>query len=250
MSLLATRANWQLLLTCEHASNAVPKALHGCFEGARTVLRTHRGYDIGALAVAQRMAQALHAPLFAGGITRLLIDLNRSVQHRQLHSEFADGLAPAVRAELIEHWHTPFRIATGAALQRMVAVGPVLHLSVHSFTPVWHGHARNCEIGLLYDPKRNREQQMARGLANALRGPLLPSAQRAQRTAVAALRVRMNYPYRGDADGHTTSLRKLFPDAQYVGIEIELNQALLRRATAQQSVADQIIRAVRQAVVQ
>ena len=38
------------------------------------------------------------------------------------------------------------------------------------------------------------------------------------------LRVRRNYPYRGDADGLTTTLRRRFPWQRYLGIEIEVNQ--------------------------
>jgi hypothetical protein len=36
--------------------------------------------------------------------------------------------------------------------------------------------------------------------------------------------VRRNYPYRGDADGLTTHLRKRYPDGRYTGVEIEVNQ--------------------------
>ena len=36
--------------------------------------------------------------------------------------------------------------------------------------------------------------------------------------------VRRNYPYRGYADGLTTSLRRRFPDPAYAGVEIEVNQ--------------------------
>jgi hypothetical protein len=34
----------------------------------------------------------------------------------------------------------------------------------------------------------------------------------------------LNYPYQGTSDGFTTHLRKKFPDSQYVGIELEVNQ--------------------------
>jgi hypothetical protein len=41
------------------------------------------------------------------------------------------------------------------------------------------------------------------------------------------LRVRRNYPYAGKGDGMTRSLRRSFPPKRYVGIELELNQALV-----------------------
>jgi predicted N-formylglutamate amidohydrolase len=82
---------------------------------------------------------------------------------------------------------------------------------VHSFTPVLAGEVRTCDIGLLYDPRREAEGKFAeawrKGLAERLPG----------------FRIRKNYPYRGAADGFTTYLRKQFPRS-YLGIELELNQ--------------------------
>ncbi len=36
--------------------------------------------------------------------------------------------------------------------------------------------------------------------------------------------IRRNYPYRGNADGFTTYLRKKYPASKYIGVEIEINQ--------------------------
>ena len=41
------------------------------------------------------------------------------------------------------------------------------------------------------------------------------------------LRVRRNYPYPGVSDGFPTWLRRRFSERNYVGVELELNQALL-----------------------
>ncbi len=86
-------------------------------------------------------------------------------------------------------------------------------MGVHTFAPELHGERRNADVGLLYDPRREWEKRVVDRMTPAL------SAQ--------GFRVRRNYPYRGDADGHTTSLRRLYPDGKYAGIEIEINQALL-----------------------
>ena len=89
----------------------------------------------------------------------------------------------------------------------------MLHLSIHSFTPVLHGQTRNADIGLLYDPGRAGERRLA------------VAWQKALRKRVPSLRVRRNYPYLGKADGFTTHLRRRFPRA-YLGLELEVNQAL------------------------
>ena len=40
--------------------------------------------------------------------------------------------------------------------------------------------------------------------------------------------MRRNAPYRGDADGLTTALRRERPASRYCGVELELNQAAVR----------------------
>jgi predicted N-formylglutamate amidohydrolase len=50
--------------------------------------------------------------------------------------------------------------------------------------------------------------------------------QAALRMLAPQLRVRRNYPYKGVADGLPTWLRHRFVDASYVGVELEINQAL------------------------
>jgi hypothetical protein len=48
--------------------------------------------------------------------------------------------------------------------------------------------------------------------------------------------VRRNYPYAGKGDGLTAHLRRRFPPGAYVGIELEVNQAIVRAAGRRWSV--------------
>jgi predicted N-formylglutamate amidohydrolase len=93
-----------LIVSCEHGGNDVPRAYATLFAGHATTLATHRGWDPGSLPLARQMASALDAPLYASTTTRLLIDLNRSLGHRQLLSEFTRGLAPAERQQIIDRY--------------------------------------------------------------------------------------------------------------------------------------------------
>lgn len=43
------------------------------------------------------------------------------------------------------------------------------------------------------------------------------------------LRIRRNYPYRGNADGFITALRRTYDACNYLGFEVEINQALLMK---------------------
>ena len=204
-------APFSLIVSCEHASAAVPPAYSELFHEPAALLATHRASDLGAFAAARELAAALKAQLLAGEVTRLLVDLNRNEHNPRVFSDFSRSLSLNQRAELLTRYHAPYRTAVTSAVQ--AAGKPVLHLAVHSFTPVLNGQTRRADIGLLYDPNREPEKRLALKL------------QRALREREPTLRVRRNYPYRGVSDGLTTSLRRQFTGADYLGLELELNQA-------------------------
>lgn len=192
------------LLTCEHASSFIPQPFRALW--TEEVVQSHRGWDRGALVYATALSKGLHSPLIAGSVSRLFVDLNRSLSHPTVRL--------CSRQLLQKYWH-PFHNVTlskiGEARSKKV---PLYHFSCHSFTPVFDGKVRECDIGLLYDPSRPHE---------------VLSAQEIMRVILrdTSLRVRRNYPYLGTSDGHTTMLRTQFSDAEYRGIELEVNQALV-----------------------
>jgi predicted N-formylglutamate amidohydrolase len=148
----------------------------------------------------------------------LVVDLNRSIGHRALFSEATRALDREERRALLDRYYHPYRRRVETALHRGIRrQGSVLHVSVHTFTPVLRGTRRGADVGLLYDPGREREGRLYRRMREALEA-LAPR-----------LRVRSNYPYRGWTDGLTTSMRERLPASRYAGVEIELNQALVRK---------------------
>lgn len=143
----------------------------------------------------------------------MLVDLNRSLGHPALFSQFGNAEPMAVKTAILERHYFPFRFQVEAFVGNAIARGlHVVHVSSHSFTPVWNGIARTADIGLLYDPRRTSERLLCRNWQRAILEARPP-----------ALRVRLNYPYRGTADGFTVHLRRRFGDA-YLGIELEINQ--------------------------
>ena len=88
----------------------------------------------------------------------------------------------------------------------------IIHISVHSFTPVFNNEIRNADIGILYNPKRNKEKNLAFKFKQALL------------SLDKNLKIRFNYPYLGISDGFTAYLRKKFDQKKYIGIELEVNQ--------------------------
>jgi predicted N-formylglutamate amidohydrolase len=205
-----------LLLTCEHGGNRIPRQYAVLFRGARAELESHRGWDPGALALAQMLSRELRAPLLSTSWSRLLVEANRSLHNPRLWSKRTRALPKAEREQILERYWRPHRSEVETAVARSVRRGArVVHVAVHSFTPRLRGEVRNADVGLLYDSGRARETALARRWKASLR------------VSAARLRVRYNYPYRGGSDGLTTSLRRQHAPASYLGLELEVNQALL-----------------------
>lgn len=204
------------LITCEHGGNLVPPAFRACFRDQHAVLASHRGHDPGALAMARDLAARLDAPLISARTTRLLVDLNRSLHHPRLFSEFTRALPADDKRRILQRYYLPYRRrAEDWIAAALAAGGRVVHVSSHSFTPVLDGVVRRADVGLLYDPARADEAALCRAWLAAL-GRRAPE-----------LRLRRNYPYTGTSDGFTAHLRRHFGADVYVGIELEINQAIV-----------------------
>ncbi len=202
-----------VVITCEHGGNRVPRRYKPLFQGHEALLNSHRGYDPGALELARRFAKSGGWPLHYSTTTRLLCDLNRSFRRPGNFSEITAPLDCEIKTEILDENYAPYRHAVEVEIRRCIGDGHrVLHLSVHTFTPVLKGEVRNADVGLLYDPQRAGE----RGFCDAWH-----TALHATRPDVA---IRRNYPYLGTADGFTTHLRFQYGPAIYTGIELEVNQ--------------------------
>lgn len=209
---MASCPETRLVLTSEHGSAEVPARYAELFRGATAVLSSHRAVDLGTAELTACLARRTGVRPHRARVTRLLVDCNRSPGHPGLYSEFSRALPAAERERLLERYYRPYREAVEADVARGVDEGvTVLHVSVHSFVRVLHGQERNADVGLLYDPGREREQALCRRWQSLLQ-------------AEPGLRVRRNYPYRGVADGLVTWLRRRFPAGRYIGIELEVCQ--------------------------
>jgi predicted N-formylglutamate amidohydrolase len=206
----------RFLVTCEHGGNRVPPHHVHLFGGWKQTLKTHRGFDIGALAMAEDLAKSLRAPLVASRVTRLLVDLNRSLGHRNLHSDALRRASPQEIERIVRDHYVPYRRRVEALVRAATRDGQrLIHISSHSFTPRLHGEVRGADVGLLYDPARPGERRLC-------------DVWKAAFKAVAPeLTVRRNYPYEGKNDGLTSHLRKRYSPRAYVGVELEINQALV-----------------------
>jgi len=166
--------------------------------------------------MARALARSFRAPLVSSTVSRLLVDLNRSIGHPRLFSAATRAAPPMLRAGILARHYRPHRERIEHLVGRSVSRGRrVIHIAAHSFTPRLAGQVRRADVGLLYDPGRRGEA----ALCARWKASLAASAP--------GLRVRRNYPYAGRSDGLTCYLRRRFPPGAYVGVELEINQRIV-----------------------
>ena len=140
-----------VLLVCEHAGRAIPRAL-GDLGIAPEEMDRHIAWDIGAEALARELAARIGATLVLQRYSRLVIDCNRPPLGLQSIPEESDGtpvpanrgLSAAEKGARVADIFDPFALAVHRAI---VAPGLRLAVSIHSFTPALAGVARPWHAG-------------------------------------------------------------------------------------------------------
>jgi len=163
-----------LVLACEHAGRAVPRRL-GNLGLPPAEMDRHIAWDIGAAAVARRMAASLDACLVLQRYSRLVVDCNRPRESPDAIPAVSDGtripanlgLAQAEREARWDEIHEPFHEALSAQLEARhpMEASTLSLITVHSFTPYLDGVLRPWALGLL----RRHDQGLADRLLAALR---------------------------------------------------------------------------------
>jgi predicted N-formylglutamate amidohydrolase len=167
------QAGSRFVVVCEHAGRVIPRSLGDLGLPERERSR-HIAWDIGALALAEALAERLDAILFSQVYSRLVCDCNRQPGARDFIPEISElteipgniGLEAAAREARERAIFRPFHDRIAAEMDRRMAGGerPVL-VTVHSFTPVFKGVARPWAAAVLY----NRDRIFAPRIAELLR---------------------------------------------------------------------------------
>lgn len=210
-----------ILLLCDHASNCIP-GIFGSLGLSQDDLNSHFAWDPGAAEVTRQISAMLDCPAILATASRLLIDCNRDPKAWDSIVETGEvtpipgnlELSEAERVARAEAYHAPFhdcieaaRIAGGAKLKAMV--------SIHSFTPEYHGKRRPWHIGLLH----NADQRLAQSLAPQLR-------------ADDRLTIGDNQPY-GPGDGVYYTLTRHAEERGLASLMIEIRNDLIATEAAQ-----------------
>jgi predicted N-formylglutamate amidohydrolase len=156
VSVLAGDSSCDILLICEHASNHIPAKFDNLGLNAEA-LKSHVAWDPGAAEVTRLLAKRFNAPSVLSGISRLVYDCNRPPSAKDAMPEKSEiyqipgnaNLTQAQKSQRVEDYYQPFEDAIAKLLSEH-NIAPIL-VTVHSFTPTYHGKQREVEVGILHD---------------------------------------------------------------------------------------------------
>ena len=220
------------VILCEHASHDIPKQYQQLGVDSAH-LRSHAAWDPGAYALAKKLAQKLDAPVVASLVSRLVYDCNRPPEAASAmpeRSEIIDipgnrNLTIAQRAKRINAVYRPFCDAVTAVLaDRQARNIPTVLITIHSFTPIYHGQPRMVEIGILHETVDCR----------------LADAMLAQAYRLPHRRIERNTPY-GPEDGVTHSLQLHGLRNGLANVMIEVRNDLLQTPNEREIMAVELL---------
>jgi len=175
--------------------------------------------DREAYFAARKLAHHCGSELICNQFRSDLVDVGRSLHHRDLFPPHVRALASDTRDAIIEEIYHPYRSRVQQRISDFLRTWSyVVHLSVRTFdAKTTGGNWQRGDVGLLYDPARKDELDWCLDLVEELY------------YSVPELKVRRNHPHRGTNDSLTKSMRSQFPEDVYLGIELTLNRAWMSR---------------------
>ncbi len=219
-----------VLLVCEHASNALPSAW-GNLGLTDEQARAHIAWDPGALGLARGLATRLDATLIHAPVSRLIYDLNRAPDMAgamPARSEVHDipgnaAITPADQLARTQAVYLPWANGLHNLIAARIAAGrrPTI-ITIHSFTPVYHGKPRSVEFGIIHDA----DPTLARAIL-AASGPT-------------GLVARLNEPYSA-ADDVTHTLRLHATPYGLANAMLEVRNDLIATPAAEAAMADRLV---------
>jgi len=227
-----------IVLVCEHASRMMP-APWGDLGLSEEQRRAHIAWDPGALGLARGLSARLDAALVHAPVSRLIYDCNRAPDQAgamAVRSEFHvipgnQNLSAEERAARTEAVYLPFQAALHGVLMRRLARGRATAVvTIHSFTPVWHGQPRAVEFGVIHDA----DDRLARSIL-------------AQAQTQTGLRCGLNEPYSA-ADDVTHTLRVQATPYGLLNAMLEIRNDLIADAAAEAAMAERLAPVLRAAL--
>eukprot|EP01017_Pseudomicrothorax_dubius_P014488 TRINITY_DN168_c0_g2_i6.p1 TRINITY_DN168_c0_g2~~TRINITY_DN168_c0_g2_i6.p1 ORF type:complete len:258 (+),score=31.34 TRINITY_DN168_c0_g2_i6:115-888(+) len=147
--------NNDILLVCEHASDALPCAYSWSDNDYSNFSKSHLAYDIGAVEFARDLADGLKCLLIQSLYTHLFCDVNTSISSRRIFKTEADGKQVELNANLtseeietrLAYYYLPFHLSLREAEAKC---NPKFIFSIKSFNPRTERGKESIEIGIMY----------------------------------------------------------------------------------------------------
>lgn len=178
-----------LIITCEHANSKIPNQYNN-LGLTEDVLNTHIARDKGAKELTQKLAQELGCFAIMGNYSRLLIDLNRRPDEKELIVSTSDkitvpnnlSISKEEKNKRLKDYYYPYyqQIEKQINFLQKQKIKPVI-LSIHSFTPQlktgkyrpWHTgilwHKPTKLASYLYDKLQNKGKKIGENVPYDLR---------------------------------------------------------------------------------
>lgn len=216
-----------LLLVCEHASRRLPRKL-GTLGLSADALEAHIAWDPGALAVAKQLSARLDATLIFQNFSRLVYDCNRPPEASDAMPVVSEvfeipgnrDMSPAERQARVDEIYRPWQRTLADMIAARKAAGrETVVVTVHTYTPVYKGAAREVQIGILHDTDSRLADAMLR------------------RAEGCGYDIRRNEPY-GPEDGVTHTLREHGIANGLLNVMIEVRNDLVRDDEGQTRISD------------
>lgn len=163
----------QCLLICDHAARRLPAKL-GTLGLDPAELEKHSAVDIGALEATLMMAERLDAKAIIANYSRMVIDLNRRLDHPTMCPTTAEGVSVPGNIDLskenfdkrVDEIYRPYHEAVADSVDSFIARGIVPALiSIHSFSPVFFGQTRHWDVAVLWAQDGRLPQPFMAGMA-------------------------------------------------------------------------------------
>ncbi|MBI2234375.1 MAG: N-formylglutamate amidohydrolase [Micavibrio aeruginosavorus] len=162
------------LLVCDHAATAVPAKLGLLGLGAEDYTR-HYAVDIGVRSVTEQLSALIDAPAIVANYSRLVVDLNRDLQHPTAFAQSGEGkpvpgnitMTDEDRQCRIDEIYNPYHAALAGMIDGFLGRKTIpLILSIHSFTSVFFRQKRPWEVGVMW----TQDKRMAGAIIEFFRG--------------------------------------------------------------------------------
>jgi predicted N-formylglutamate amidohydrolase len=154
-----------LVVSCDHATCAIPDALKGRFEGEEERLTSSEGWAPGALNLAQALAMKHRTQVHHTLVSRLVIDASLYPDDPQRFSPFTDSLTDFEKERLTLRNHVAYFEEVTKRIGDSLRIGmQPFHLSVSTF------ESETADVIILrHHPDREAERDIVHVWKNHLR---------------------------------------------------------------------------------